>query len=624
MASSVNHVVRAEMNRHQRRAQAKLGWTAKTAGSSFIPARLVPAADSLFKTGVDHYQAGQFNEAEDCYRRALGIQPGHPGILCNLGAVLHKQSKLDEAIAVYRDAIRINPRYALPHANLGSALKDQGKLEEAISSFRAAVRFSPDYQDAHFHLGLALHAQRKFADAASAFQQAVKIKPDYAEAYCHFGIALYEQGKFDEAIAAQRAALRIEPDFASAYYNLGLALYQRGRLDDAVSAYEDAIAAKPDYTDAHNGLGIALMDLGRLSEARGSLEEAVRLAPQNAKYWRDAGLVTRFVAGDPRLAAMEELMKERAARPINEQIELHFALGKAYDDVAQYADAFRHWLEGNALKRRHIDYDEAATLAEMSEVGSAFTAELIQSSQGAGNPSSIPIFIVGMPRSGSTLIEQILSSHPKVHGGGELSFFRKAVEDTLVASSGSVASRDDIRQIGDRYLREVEQLAPKAAHITDKLPRNFIFSGLIHVALPNAPIIHTMRDPIDTCLSCFSISFGGEQDFAYDLAELGRYYRRYASLMKHWHRLLPPGRILDVRYEDVVADPECQIRRILAHCGLDWDSRCLDFHKTERAVRTASNVQVREQLHDRAVARWRHYADFLEPLIAEINDTKSD
>ena len=187
-----------------------------------------------------------------------------------------------------------------------------------------------------------------------------------------------------------------------------------------------------------------------------------------------------------------------------------------------------------------------------------------------------------------------------------------------MASSGSVASRDNIRQVGGRYIGEIEQLAPEAAYVTDKLPRNFIFSGLIHLALPNAPIIHTMRDPVDTCLSCFSISFAEEQDFAYDLAELGRYYRRYESLMKHWHRVLPPGRILDVRYEDVVADPDGQARRILAHCGLDWDARCLDFHKTERPVRTASAAQVREPLYSRAVGRWQHYADFLGPLIAEL------
>ena len=231
-----------------------------------------------------------------------------------------------------------------------------------------------------------------------------------------------------------------------------------------------------------------------------------------------------------------------------------------------------------------------------------------------------------MPRSGTTLIEQILASHPQVFGGGELWHFRKAVEGIRTALGGSPTfpelvsgmTGDDFRSLGVRYLAEIKPLARSAAHITDKMPANFMFAGLIHLALPNAPIIHTIRDPVDTCLSCFSKLFAGEQNHTYDLAELGRYYRHYQALMEHWHHVLPPGRILEVRYEDVVADLEGQARRIIAHCGLDWDPRCLAFHRTDRPVRTASATQVRQPIYNSAVGRWRVHEPFLGPLLAEL------
>lgn len=606
------------MNRRQRRARAKLSRIAKGTRAGSAADSLPLAVADIFQAGLRHYQAGQLGEAETCYRRVLAIQPHHSGVLCNFGAVLHKQGKLDEAIAAYRKAIKASPHYALPHANLGTALSDQGKFEEAAASFREAVRIDPNYQHAYFHLGIVLRNQRKFDDAISAFQHAIHIKPDYAEAHCNLGIAFYEQGKVNEAIKAHRKAIDFKPYYAAPYYNLGLALYRQGKFDNSISAYRKAVALKSDLADAHNALGVALMDVGRLSEARESFEQAVRLVPDNARYRRGVSIITRFVPGDPRVTEMEQLTKCAASRSIEDRIELHFALGKAYDDIGRHAEAFGHWLDGNALKRLQIEYDETATLDELDRVGSIYTAELFQASQNLGHQTSLPVFIIGMPRSGTTLVEQILASHPQVFGAGELQYFPKAVEKTLATSSGSIAATQNIHEIGVRYLAEIERLAPGVARVTDKMPRNFIFAGLIHLTLPNAAIIHAVRCPVDTCLSCFSILFTEEQDYTYDLAELGRYYRRYQSLMEHWHRVLPPGRILDVRYEDLVADLEGQARRIIGHCGLEWDPRCLAFHETERPVRTASVTQVRQPIYRSAVGRWRSYAEFLAPLLAEL------
>ena len=280
-------------------------------------------------------------------------------------------------------------------------------------------------------------------------------------------------------------------------------------------------------------------------------------------------------------------------------------MAKAYEDTAQFDRAFRHLLEGNSLKRAHVSYNEIETLAGMRQLEETFTCELIREWEGTGEQSSVPIFIVGMLRSGSTLVEQILASHPEVFGAGELKYFGRSVasmpEGQGISSAdlqtGSCVPGGRLRDLGTRYLAELRRLAPDAIGITDKMPSNFLNLGLIHLALPNAAIIHTIRDPLDTCVSCFSKLFDDPQPHTYDLAELGRYYRSYRDLMAHWRRVLPPQRILDVHYEEVVRDLELVARRIVSHCGLQWDPKCLDFHLTKRPVRTSSALQVRQPLY---------------------------
>jgi hypothetical protein len=333
-----------------------------------------------------------------------------------------------------------------------------------------------------------------------------------------------------------------------------------------------------------------------------------------------------FAAGDRHLAKMEELAAKADGLSKTDRMQLDFALGKAYADLKDHKRSFRHFLAGNAGKRAQIEYDEKATLTLFDDIERTFTPELIKAKSGGGDPSTEPIFVLGMPRSGTTLVEQILASHPSVHGAGELATLNDVVltvhgpDGKTIPYPHFVEALDAsaLQKIGARYLAQVRELAPARERITDKMPSNFFFVGLIHLALPNARIIHTIRDPIDTCISCFSKLFSAEQNHTYDLAELGRYYRRYDRLMAHWRNALPPGRILDVRYEDVVADLEGEARCILEHCGLPWNERCLAFHKTERPVRTASATQVRKPIYKNSVGRWRVYEEFLTPLVAEL------
>jgi tetratricopeptide (TPR) repeat protein len=569
---------------------------------------------------------GEFDDALAACRQALQVKPDYTEAYCNLGAALRIRGELEGAAAAYRQAIGVRPDYAEALSGLGVVLRDQRRLDDAVAAHREAIRLDPNRAEFYSNLGNALCDQGGFDEAIAAYRQAIQINPGFAEFHSNLGNALRDQDKLDEAVAAYCEAIRIRPDRAEFHLNLGIALHHQSKFDEALAAHRRAILLKANFSDAYNSMATALLELGRLSESRMVLEEAIRLAPRNIRCRRTLGEVVRFVAGDLRLREMEQLSEDSASLSIADRIELHFCLGKAYDDVGRHADAFRQWLDGNTLKRQQIAYDETATLAMMDRIRAVFTRELFQRSSDHGPTSSVPVFIVGMPRSGTTLIEQILASHPKVFAGGEMKHFVAAVRNIQRSRNGSHMfpdlalnmTIDDFRDLGAYYLTKIEHLAPAAIRITDKMPTNFLFAGLIHLALPNAVIIHARRDPADTCLSCFSRLFAEEQNHTYDLAELRRYYSRYQALMAHWQCVLPPGRILDIHYENVVNDPEGQARRIVAHCGLEWDERCLSFHQTERPVRTASAAQVRQPIYRCSIGRWRSYEPFLGPLFAEI------
>jgi tetratricopeptide (TPR) repeat protein len=386
------------------------------------------------------------------------------------------------------------------------------------------------------------------------------------------------------------------------------------------------VMLKPDYAVAHDNRGITLTELGRFDEATIAAERAIELAPSRVRSYYNLSIVRRFASTDPHFRTMTELAEQMALLPEEEQIDLHFALGKAFADVGDHERSFHHLFAGNALKRSQTSYDEAAVLGSLERTRAVFTADLLHRYEGFGEPSSIPVFILGMPRSGSTLVEQILASHPKVFGAGEISDFHKVmVEHGGIDGEpghfpGTIPwmSADRLQQLGESYVDRLKALAPVAKRVTNKMPENFRFTGLIHSALPNAFIIHTRRDPLDTCLSCFSKLFAKDLPYTYDLAELGRYYKAYDALMTHWSNVLPKHRMLEVQYEEVVDDLEGQARRIVAHCGLEWDERCLSFYQTKRPVRTASVTQVRQPVYNSSVGRWRPDASSLAPLLDAI------
>ena len=429
-------------------------------------------------------------------------------------------------------------------------------------------------------------------------------------------------GRTEDAEAVYDKVIQLNPRLPLAHVQKGLLLKDRGRHNEAILCFDAALAIDPNDVTALKNKARLLFPLGRVEQARALLEKVVTLQPDNARLYFELSETKRFTPGDPEIAAMENLLPKIETGLLDDRIDLNFALAKAYDDIGSKAESFRYLARANALKRGQLDYDEAALIANFKRIAEVFTPELMHSKAGHGDPSATPVFIVGMPRSGSTLIEQILASHPEVYGAGELPDFREAMK-TVAGSPAYPELVSDLTpaqlgEIGTTYLAGVTAAAPAATRIVDKNLSNFALAGLIRLALPNARIVHVRRDPIDTCYSCFATNFAISHQFSYDLGELGRFYLAVSRVMDHWRRLLPEGAMLEVQYEELVADLETQARRLIAYCGLEWDDACLAFHTTNRPVYTASAAQVRQPLYKRSVGRWRAYTEELKPLLAAL------
>lgn len=533
-------------------------------------------ADRLHLLGLVELQRGRRDAAEQMLRRALAVDPNHFDAHNNLGILLVAQGKISEAIDHYQRALAIKPNDPNAHTNLGIALIEENRAGEAIEHYRQALALDPNHSNAHNNLGIALAAQGQLDEAADHYHRSIELNPKNPNAHNNLGVILADQGKTAEAIGHYHQALALSPDHAEARNNLGNALKSQGEFELARVEYARAAAIRPDYAEA----------LYNLSE------------------------IKKFQPGDPEIAVLQALTAKKGA------VFAHFALAKALDDCGDVEAAWEQLTRANALRRSQIQYDEARTLRFFTRIQHVFSAKLLDFTRMCGDPSEVPVFVLGMPRSGSTLVEQILSSHPRVTGAGEHKYL-----ETLTATWPGYpeciagVDRASLRASGEAYLKS---LPAGGDRVVDKLPGNFFNIGLIRMILPNARIIHTTRDALDTCVSCYSKLFTAGLDFTYDLGELGRYYRAYRELMQHWRTVLPPGAMLEVAYEDVVEDLEGQARRLVEFCGLEWDDRCVAFHQTRRTVRTASAVQVRQPLFRGSVGRWRRHEGKLGPLIREL------
>lgn len=536
----------------------------------------------------------------------------------------------DEAVEWFRKAVEARPGFGAAQANLGLLLVAMQRHAEAEHALRAAVSLMPADAALRNALGVAQEALQRHADAETSYRAALAADPGLADAHANLGNCLRRLGRPLEAEAHLVRAIELRPGFAVAHFNLGVLLQERGEAARASAQYRRALAHRPDHVEALNNLGSSLRTQGFVDEARAAFERVLELRPTQIEAHCNLAQFKTYRPGDPHIEQLLSQQHRLPALPGDGRVRYWFTLGKMLEDVGRHDESFAAYAAGNAAKHAVTAWDEAAHLALQRRIVEAFPRERLARPVAASADGPTPVFIVGMPRSGTSLLEQVLATLPDVHGAGEITWFGETLQSACdeAADAGfrfpqSLAAWPDaaLAGLGRRYVERLRALAPDATHVVDKLPDNFMHLGLIHLMLPGARIVHSMRDPMDACFSCFSRLFAGDNlGYTYDLGALGRYWVGYHQIMRHWHAALPPGRILDVSYETMVSDFENQARRLVGYLGAPWDDRCLGFHANRRLVRTASVAQVRRPIYSTSVARWKPYERHLGKLMEVVGD----
>lgn len=613
---------------------------------------------AAFERASAMLHAGDMQMAEAICRDGLRRFPDDGNLLCLLGGVLIRQHRPVEAENPLRNVIERFPDFAKAHEELGNAMLAQQRLDEAAASLQRTLELEPGNDLAKLKLEKVQAALRRPDTAANGqgfLQEVLARDPDNPDAYRLMGVEALQQGHPGDAVVLLKKAISIDPDFVVGWIDLGRAhaaqgdfaqavdatrhavdleprallphvlsagyLSRMGRYNEAIAKYNDGLATAPGNRDCLLGLGHALRTIGRHAGSVAAYREVMRTQPAAAEaYWSLANLKNARFEPDE-----IDMMRQQVANDDlsdDERAQFMFALGKAYEDEADYERSFGYYETGNAVQRKLESYDPVDTQTTNDHIIEFFDQTLFADKADSGDPDPAPIFIVGLPRSGSTLVEQILASHSMVEGTRELPDLERlstGLKPNDPSGEGypeAISSMDaaGLAALGRRYLEATQRYRSGSPHFTDKMPTNFRHIGFIHLILPSAKIVNVQRHPLDSCLGSFKQLFAQGQPYSYDLFELGEYYLEYRRLMAHWHKVLP-GRVLDVQYEELVAEPEMQIRRLIEYCGLEWEAACLNFHETERPIESASSEQVRQPLYTTSVNNWRHYENQLTELI---------
>jgi tetratricopeptide (TPR) repeat protein len=562
---------------------------------------------------------GRLEDALEGFRRAIELEPDWAEGRFLLGTALGHLGRLEDALGAFGKAAELAPGNAAVWTNLGVSFTRLGRHEDAIKSLRRALALDPRNPECHHNIAVALMSQQRFTEAERHLGNALSLAPGHRGTGRALGEVLFNQKKYGPALPYLDAALEDEPDNHDLLLAAARCREAAGQPERAAEAYARALRLRPGSIGAMTGLAIVETNRGRLDKAVELYEAALDLEPDNPRILGNLARIRRFAPEDPLIAAMTRLAASGGIA-FADRVQLEFALDKAFDDTGNYDEAFRHYETANRLHASAKPFDVGAFQDFIERTTDVFDAAYFAERDSWGAADQTPVFIVGMGRSGTSLVEQILASHADGYGAGELEEIERLALD--LARPGSAETypeaartlgRQDAKRLGDSYVAELRALAPDALRISDKMPLNFQYLGFIATILPASRIIHCRRDPLDTCLSLYFQHFADDQPYAYNLEHLGLYYRAYERLMDHWRKTLPL-RVHDIVYEDLIARPEEEIRKLIAFCGLPWDERCLAFHETDRAVRTASLWQVRQPIHTKSVGRGRHYEAHLAPL----------
>jgi tetratricopeptide (TPR) repeat protein len=570
-----------------------------------------------FELARRHCQAGKFVAAEALCRQMLKSAPGQPQVILLLGQILWSQGRHQDAITTLEPLVERWPNAGPAHFCLGNALHSAGRYSEAAKHLRRTTELLPDYAGGHCNLGLALEQLGDRPGAIQAYQHALSLEPDLVQARANLGIALLNAGKPDDAIVQLRRAVALNPSAVNNHLFLGRALEKIGDVADALSCYQRAVALDPKLTLGWIGLGTALRALGRFTEAAEAYEKALAINPDlgaahhaltTVRESADAGELDRLrlIIANPEAGAHD---RGTAA----------MTMAKMLDDCGRYDEAFAAATEGNRLARggqhaANIRYDHDAFRAQNDTIMRVFTPDFFAATRGWGNPSDLPVFIVGYYRTGTTLVEQICASHSQVHGVGESRDIPQ-IAAQIQRTAPEQWTPDLFRTLADQHVERLTALAPGKLRVADKMLDNLYWLGMIAAMFPRARVIFTHRDGRDAALSAFMQHFRQQLAFATDLLDAARCWHESERMSAYWTRCLPLS-MHHVQYETLVGDFESEARKLIEFLGLDWEPACLEFHKTERAVLTASTWQVRQPLYDSSVGRWRNYAKHLAPLCA--------
>ena len=587
-------------------------------------------AQALNNLGIISYEQKKFREAVDYYKRAIEVRPTMAEAHNNLGNVLRITGDVDGAMHAYQDALTHRASYPEAYNNLGTLLQQDKRLDEAEHAMRKAIQQNPKYVEAHNNLALLLGAKKNDVEALRVLGEVLKFAPTNVQSLLLTAKIQLRRSAVIPAEQAARLALKQEPENPDGLVVLGQILHETDRYDEAIEALGKALKKAPNSPEALNFYGVALKSVGRLDEAREHILKSLKLNDSMYGAYANLNDLVDFSEGvGAELHDRMEAIFESAKDPMIDQLlPLHFAYAKALDDRGQHEKALEHYIVGGKMKRAQLEYKEADTFGFFDSIRAAFPKEVFENRTYAGLDDERPVFIVGMPRSGSTLVEQILASHPDVYGAGEVKYLSRALgqlRDRFPSLPKYPEMVGKVTQgqydiLAKNYQLALAKDAGKAPKITDKLLTNFFFLGLINLMFPKAKVINTMRDPVDTCLSGFTKLFKDDMPHSYDLTELGHYYGKYRELMEHWNAVLPEGFMTTVVYEDVVADTETEAKRLIEFLGLPWNDKCLEFHKSDRPVKTASVAQVRKPIYKSSVKRWAKYGKGLQPLIDAIED----
>jgi len=574
--------------------------------------------DYAMRVATQLQNEGKFKQAKIIFDAILEAYPTQAYALHLSGIMEYQEGNITAAIELIQQAIASHAHDALFHSNLGEMYRQLKSIDLSIQHGQRAIEIDSNSVTALSNLGIAYYDAEQYEKAEDCHKRALAINPTFSCSLNNMGSIYKMQDKTTDAIAFYQAAINAEPTFIEPRKNLSALFRQlsdshhdQGDHTEALKHLDHAISIDPTFKNAYISKGNILMEMGNISEAREQFSMLAEDKDIDARLFAHYSLV-QLKKTEPNSAYLKELLL--IADNVHEvspekQEYLYFALGKCHDDLGEWEKAFAYFTQGCNLKRKRINYNSAEQIQITKKLIHTFTKEMIENLCAFANPSAQPILIVGMPRSGTTLVEQIIASHPNVYGAGELTYLLDLIEIDKIQSPASYGT------ITEKYLAHLQRLSANAKRVTDKMPQNFIIIGLIHALFPNAKIIHVKRNPMDTCLSCYTKLFSKGQDFSYDLNELGQYYNYYEAIINHWRQILPLNAWFEVNYENIIDDIETEAKKLIAYCNLHWDPACLAYYESKRNVRTASFMQVRKPIYTSSINRWKNYVNELAPLI---------